>query len=181
MEFQMKSAHFVLPAVQSAIDSMVATSQHTIDGAKRDMRVAKSVKTQKILATFGAMAAHVGGKLSAYIGQRYVAGYWQGLEYVPSICVPRVDATIRIRDLDSFKDDNLVSLLEALDNMGLEVETKDYAGNESPNREFRYATDDYHLTVDAWVKSDSPYCKRVKTGETVRTVVDETWGIECNE
>jgi hypothetical protein len=181
MEFQMKSAHFVLPAVQSAIDSMVATSQHTIDGAKRDMKVAKSVKTQKILATFGAMAAHVGGKLSAYVGQRYIAGYYANHEYVPSTSVPRVDATIRIRDLDSFKDDNLVSLLEALDNMGLAVETKDYAGSESPNREFRYATDDYHLTVDAWVKSDSPYCKRVKTGETVRTVVDETWGIECNE
>jgi hypothetical protein len=181
MEFQMKSAPFILPAVQSAIDSMVATSQHTIDGAKRDMKVAKSVKTQKILATFGAMAAHVGGKLSAYIGQHYVEGYWQGLEYVPSVCVPRVDAMIRIRDLDSFKDDNLVSLLEALDNMGLEVKTKDYAGSESPNREFRYKTDDYHLTVDAWVKSDSPYCKRVKTGSTVRTVVDETWSIECNE
>jgi len=177
----MKSAHFILPTVQSAIDSMIATSQHTIDGAKRDMKVAKSVKTQKILATFGAMAAHVGGKLSAYIGQHYVEGYWQGLEYVPSVCVPRVDAMIRIRDLDSFKDDNLVSLLEALDNMGLEVKTKDYAGSESPNREFRYKTDDYHLTVDAWVKSDSPYCKRVKTGSTVRTVVDETWSIECNE
>ena len=177
----MKSAPFILPAVQSAIDSMVATSQHTIDGAKRDMKVAKSVKTQKILATFGAMAAHVGGKLSAYIGQHYVEGYWQGLEYVPSVCVPRDDATIRNLDLDSFKDDNLVSLLEALDNMGLEVETKDYAGSESPNREFRYKTDDYHLTVDAWVKSDSPYCKRVKTGEKVRTVVDETWGIECSE
>ena len=177
----MKSAPFILPAVQSAIDSMVATSQHTIDGAKRDMKVAKSVKTQKILATFGAMAAHVGGKLSAYVGQRYIAGYYANHEYVPSTSVSRVDATIRIRDLDSFKDDNLVSLLEALDNMGLEVETKDYAGNESPNREFRYATDDYHLTVDAWVKSDSPYCKRVKTGETVRTVVHEEWKLECNE
>ena len=177
----MKSAHFVLPAVQSAIDSMVASSQHTIDGAKREMKVAKSVKTQKILATFGAMAAHVGGKLSAYIGQRYIAGYYTNHEYVPSTSVSRVDATIRIRDLDSFKDDNLVSLLEALDNMGLAVETKDYAGSESPNREFRYATDDYHLTVDAWVKSDSPFCKRVKTGETVRTVVHEEWKLECNE
>jgi hypothetical protein len=177
----MKSAHFVLPAVQSAIDSMVATSQQTIDGAKRDMKIAKSVKTQKILATFGAMAAHVGGKLSAYVGQRYVAGYYENHEYVPSTSVPRVNATIRIRDLDSFKDDNLVSLLEALDNMGLAVETKDYAGSESPNREFRYATDDYHLTVDAWVKSDSPYCKRVKTGESVRTIVDEQWVLECNE
>ena len=177
----MKQAPFILPAVQSAIDSMVATSQQTIDGAKRDMKVAKSVKTQKILATFGAMAAHVGGKLSAYIGQRYVAGYYANYEYVPSTSIPRVSATIRIRDLDSFKDDNLVSLLEALDNMGLEVETKDYAGSESPNREFRYETDDYRLTVDAWVKSDSPFCKRVKVGETSRTIVDEEWKLECNE
>jgi hypothetical protein len=177
----MKSAQFVLPSVQSAIDSMVETSQHTIDNAKREMKVAKSAKTQKILATFGAMAAHVGGKLSAYVGHRCEAGYWQGLEYVPSVNVPRVSATIRIRDLDSFKDDNLVSLLEALDNMGLAVATQDYTHSESPNREFRYETDDYRLTVDAWVKSDSPLCKRVKTGETVRTVVDEQWKIECNE
>ena len=177
----MKTAHFVLPTVQYAIDSMVETSQNTIDNAKREMKVAKSVKTQKILATFGAMAAHVGGKLSAYVGQCYVAGYYENHAYVPSTSVPRVNATIRIRDLDSFKDDNLVSLLEALDNMGLAVETKDYAISESPNREFRYATDDYHLTVDAWVKSDSPFCKRVKTGETVRTVVDEQWVLECNE
>jgi hypothetical protein len=177
----MKSAQFVLPSVQSAIDSMVDASQHTIDNAKREMKVAKSAKTQKILATFGAMAAHVGGKLSAYVGHRCEAGYWQGLEYVPSVNVPRVSATIRIRDLDSFKDDNLVSLLEALDNMGLAVATQDYTHSESPNREFRYETDDYRLTVDAWVKSDSPLCKRVKTGETVRTVVDEQWKIECNE
>jgi len=160
---------------------MVETSQHTIETAKREMKVAKSAKTQKILATFGAMAAHVGGKLSAYIGHRCEAGYWQGFEYVPSVNVPRVSATIRIRDLDSFKDDNLVSLLEALDNMGLAVATQDYTHSESPNREFRYETDDYRLTVDAWVKSDSPYCKRVKTGELVRTVVDEQWKIECNE
>jgi len=177
----MKAAQFVLPSVQSAIDSMVETSQHTIGNAKREMKVAKSAKTQKILATFGAMAAHVGGKLSAYIGHRCEAGYWQGLEYVPSVNVPRVSATIRIRDLDSFKDDSLVSLLEALDNMGLAVETQDYTHSESPNREFRYETNDYRLTVDAWVKSDSPLCKRVKTGETVRTVIDEQWQIECNE
>ena len=177
----MKSAHFVLPSVQAAIDSMVETSQHTIETAKSEMKVAKSVKTQKILATFGAMAAHVGGKLSAYIGHRHDAGYWKALEYFPSVNVPRVSATIRIRDLDSFKDDNLVSLLEALDNMGLAVETKDYAHTESPNREFRYETDDYRLTVDAWVKSDSPYCKRIKTGESVRTVIDEQWVLECNE
>ena len=177
----MKTAHFVLPTVQSAIDSMVETSQHTIDNAKREMKVAKSVKTQKILAMFGAMAAHVGGRLSAYIGHRCEAGYWRGVNYIPSTNVPRVSATIRLRDLDSFKDDNLVSLLEALDDMGLAVETKDYAHTESPNREFRFETNDYRLTVDAWVKSDSPYCKRVKTGESVRTIVDEQWQIECNE
>jgi hypothetical protein len=177
----MKSAHFVLPTVQSAIDSMVTSEQNTIKAAKNNMKVAKSAKTQKHLAMFGAMAAHVGGKLSAYMGARYVEGYWKQHVYVPSVGVPRVNATIRIRDLDSFKDEKLVSLLTAIDDMGLAAETQDYTHSESPNREFRYVTNDYHLTVDAWVKSDSPYCKRVKTGESVRTIVDEQWQIECNE
>ena len=176
----MKSAHFVLPCVQDTIDSMTNHAQHAIDSGKRDLRYATSIKTRKTLTMFGTMAVNYGADLSAWVGIRHVDGSWKDGEYTKGYSAPRMNATIRFNDLDSFKDENLMGLLEALDGMGLKVESRDYTYSESPNREFLFETDDYRLRVDAWVKSDSPFCRRVKTGETVKTVVEETWDIECD-
>jgi len=176
----MESAPFILPAVQDAIDSMIGSAQHYIDVGRRDMEHIYSMTTQHHLATFGAMAESVGGKFSAYVGSRFVAGYYEGEDWISSQTVPRVQITIRLLQLDSFKDDKLVTLLEAIDSMGLKAETHDYTSSESPNRDFRFETDEYQLSVDAWVRSDSELCRRVKIGETIKTVVEEEWALQCD-
>jgi hypothetical protein len=180
MEFQMKSAHFVLPCVQQSIEYMTNAAERTLESAKRDLKYATSAKTRKLLTTFGAMAVNYGAELSAWIGMRPVASRYENGEYIKGYLVPRMNVTIRFDELDSFKHDKLMELLEVLDGMGLKVETQDYTHSESPNREFAFETDDYRLRIDAWVKSDSPFCRRVKTGETVETVVKETWDIQCD-
>jgi hypothetical protein len=167
--------------VQDVIDGMVEHAQHYIDLAKRDLDHIYSITTQQHLATFGEMAVRFGGMLSAYVGAQFVCGYRDAEgEYVNSTTKSRIQITIRLRELDSFKDENLAGLLEAIDGMGLEAETRDYTGSESPNREFRFEANDYKLVVDAWVRSDSSSCRRVKTGETVKTVVEEQWSLECD-
>ena len=176
----MKQALFVLPCVEETIASMTRAAEHSLTSAKRDMKYVKSAKTQKILMTFGAMAVNYGATLTAWVGIRHVNGQWKNNEYIKGYTLSRMNATIRFDELDTFKDEKLMGLLEVLDNMGLKVETQDYTGGESPNREFLFNTDDYNLRVDAWVKSNSPFCRRVKTGETVKTIVDETWEIECD-
>ena len=177
----MKSALFTLPVVQDANNGMIKYAQQQIANGKRDLKFINSAKTKKNLTMFGVLAMNVDGKFSAYVGFNQVYGDWENGVYTPGYTTPRLNATIRIRDLESFKDARLIRILEALDDMGLNVETQDYANNDSPNREFRFETDDYHLTIDAYAKSDSPFCKRVKVGETSRTIVDEEWKLECNE
>jgi hypothetical protein len=167
--------------VQDVIDGMVETAQHYMDVAKRDMDHIYSITTQQNLAMFGEMAEKFGGMLSAFVGAHFVCGFRDADgNYVNSTTASRVQITIRFRDLESFKDEKLISILETIDTMGLEAETRDYTGSESPNREFRFETNDYRLVVDAWVKSDSPLCRRIKTGETIKTVVEEKWDIECD-
>jgi hypothetical protein len=177
----MKSALFTLPVVQDANNGMIKYAQQQIANGKRDLKFINSAKTKKNLTMFGVLAMNVDGKFSAYVGFNQVYGDWENGVYTPGYTTPRLNATIRIRDLESFKDARLIRILEALDDMGLNVETQDYANNDSPNREFRFETDDYQLTIDAYVKSDSPFCKRVKVSETTRTIVDEEWKLECNE
>lgn len=167
--------------VQEVINNMVEHAQHYIDLAKRDLDHIYSITTQQHLATFGEMAERFGGMLSAYVGAQYVCGYRDANgDYVNSTTKSRIQITIRLRELDSFKDEKLVGLLEAIDQMELQAETRDYTHTESPNREFRFEANDYKLVVDAWVRSDSASCRRVKTGETIKTVVEEQWSLECD-
>ena len=177
----MKSALFTLPVVQDANNGMVKYAQEQIKNGKRDLKYINSAKTKKNLTMFGVLAMNVDGKFSAYVGFKQVYGGWENGVYTPGYTTPRLNATIRIREMESFKDARLIRILEALDDMGLNVETRDYANCESPNREFTFETDDFQLTIDAYVKLDSPFCKRVKVGETTRTIVDEEWKLECNE
>jgi hypothetical protein len=176
----MKKALFVLPAAEAAQTHMVQAATRQITEAKRKLRFARSVKTIKLLNMFSSMAATCGGDLTAYVGAHYVNGQWKNGNWINGYDKPAVQARIRIRDLDSFKDDRLVGLLGMIEASGLEGLSRDYTHSEEPNRDYAYETDDFTLIVDARVKSDSASCRRVKTGETTRMVVDEEWKIECD-
>ena len=79
--------------------------------------------------------------------------------------------------LESFKDMRLEMVLNALENIKtVEVRTSDWPN--SINRDFHYRVDDIHVTIAAYVKEDSPTCRKVLVG--TETVQKETWEIRCD-
>jgi hypothetical protein len=90
---------------------------------------------------------------------------------------------LTIRDLDSFKSPKLTKVLEKF--MGDEWKSRvnDYP-NETPNKDFHFEKQvgDFaiHVSVYAYVKSDSPLCRIVVTGMTERVVREETKEIVCS-
>ena len=176
----MKKALFVLPSVAAVQSTMINAATRQVDEGKRQLRFARSVKTTNVLTMFGTIAASCGGELAAHVGRHYVTGKWENGNYFTGYNKDAVHARIRLRDLDSFKDERLVSVLEMLESKGWTGSSHDFAFSEQPNRDYVYDTGNWTLTIDARVKSDSESCRRVKTGETIRTVVDEEWKIECD-
>ena len=79
-------------------------------------------------------------------------------------------------ELDSFKDMRLEMVLNALENIKTsEVRTSDWP--DSLNRDFHYRVDDIHVTVAAYVKNNSPTCRKVLVGTEL--VTKEKWEIRC--
>ena len=78
--------------------------------------------------------------------------------------------------LESFKDMRLEMVLNALENIKTdEGRTSDWPN--SMNRDFHYRVDDIHVTVAAYVKEDSPTCRKVLVG--TENVQKEIWEIRC--
>lgn len=74
--------------------------------------------------------------------------------------------SIRMYDLDSLKQRELVWAIEHLtnevDKLNGTVKTTDYA--EAVNRDFRFETDKWAALITAYVRSDSPVCRKVVVG-----------------
>ena len=78
----------------------------------------------------------------------------------------RPNISIRMYNLDSLKQRELVWAIEHLTNEADKLEgtisTADYA--ESVNRDFRFDTDKWNALITAYVRSDSPVCRKVVVG-----------------
>jgi hypothetical protein len=91
---------------------------------------------------------------------------------------------MHLRRLDGFKDDLLIKTIVAINDYAMDngykvfVENDEYAS--SLNRDYRfhlsktdYSWDSYlDISISAYVRDDSPTCKKVKIGEEV-SVVDK--------
>jgi hypothetical protein len=79
-------------------------------------------------------------------------------------------------DLDSFKDERLMKVLgylsETMDNMN----TQDWA--QSVNRDYRFKSATYSGAISAYVREDSPTCRKVLVGTELQTV--EKYEIVCD-
>lgn len=93
--------------------------------------------------------------------------------------------SVIVRDLDSFKDKQLTSVLERF--LDWNATISEYTNNV-PNKDFRFdkkCNDDkagefeISVAVYAYVKSDSPLCRIVVTGVTEEIVRKETKQIVC--
>jgi hypothetical protein len=73
---------------------------------------------------------------------------------------------VSMYNLDSFKQSQLVSVLEYMNDKTAEldgsVECEDYAA--SINRDFRFTTTKWTASISAYVKNDSPTCRKVVVG-----------------
>lgn len=86
------------------------------------------------------------------------------------------DVHITLDKLPSFKCMELEMVLNALENMGDAVSTKDYA--ECLNRDFTYKVNGVDVYVAAYVKAESETCKRVAVSTEIQEIVK--YEIQCS-
>ena len=85
---------------------------------------------------------------------------------------------VTLEDLESFKDDRLVSRLWYLSNLDGVREPKSSDWAMSLNRDYRFDFDGFSVTISAYVKSDSPTCRKVVVGS--KTEVINEYKIVCD-
>lgn len=78
--------------------------------------------------------------------------------------------------LDSFKDERLTGLLERLMDYNGNPEVHEYA--DALNKDFHFKLDDVTIRVCAYVKTDSPTCRRVQVD--TKTVEQPVYKILCD-
>jgi hypothetical protein len=79
---------------------------------------------------------------------------------------PTID--ISMNKLESFKDIQLTTLLDFFTSQTEKVSTKDWANYL--NRDYTFELEDVIVTISAYVRSDSPTCRKVQTGVKIEEV-----------
>jgi len=81
----------------------------------------------------------------------------------------RIHFNVYMRELDSFKDERLLYILNnAIETISDKVREQDYA--QYDHKEYYITTDDVNICITAYVKEDSPTCKKIMTGMEVKEV-----------
>jgi hypothetical protein len=83
---------------------------------------------------------------------------------------------ITYRSLPDFKCLKMESALWWLESIGTLVRSTDYPDNL--NKEFSYDVDDARVTINAYVRPDSPTCRKVPVG--TETVTKTKYEIQCD-
>lgn len=136
------------------IDAAVQSIDSDIRFMKERRAVLKSGKVRTMLSKLlQPLIYAVGDKGNVYIGISYGK---------PEINIP-------MYDLDSLKQRELIWALDYLtietDKLDGRIKTQDYAA--AINRDFVFTTDKWEARVMAYVKSDSPTCRKVIIGTEV--------------
>lgn len=87
---------------------------------------------------------------------------------------PRI--SLNLYDLEGFKSLRLEAVLWLLEEIGTLVEQKEYAS--CMNRDYKYAVDGYCVHLSAYVKDDSPTCRKIVVG--TETVTKPKYAIQCD-
>ena len=95
----------------------------------------------------------------------------------------RIQFVVYMHDLDSFKDERLTSTISsAMELIGDKVKETDFAQYE--HKEYRistnniYAVEQAELQINAYVKTDSPTCRKIQIGTEIKAV--PKYKFECN-
>ena len=133
------------------LDEAVQSIDADIRHMKERRAVLKTGKTRNMMAKFLQPLIYAVGEAG-----RVVVQVWCGKP-----CI-----VVHMHHLDSLKQRELVWALEYLtvetDKVGGKMKTQDYA--EAVNRDFIFSTDKWEARIVAYVKSDSPTCRKVVIG-----------------
>jgi hypothetical protein len=97
------------------------------------------------------------------------------LSVTMSCGAPRINVTLN--KLDSFKDEDLTTLLAYLVN-NTEAEVTEEAWPQFHNKDYHAVVNGAHVTIRAYVRSDSPTCRRVQVGTQLKE--EPVWELHCN-
>lgn len=75
---------------------------------------------------------------------------------------------VNLNALESFKDSQLLGLLEFFSGKTEKVTTRDWP--QYLNRDFSFELDDVVVDISAYVRTDSPTCRKVQTGVKIEEV-----------
>ena len=75
---------------------------------------------------------------------------------------------VNMRDLESFKDAKLIAVLDYLSDLTETARSKDWA--EYLNIDYRFESNAVNVYLGAYVKEDSPTCRKVLVGTELQTV-----------
>lgn len=113
---------------------------------------------------------------------RWLSVGWESKpESVGSGGAETITLSMSMHDLDGLKSKQLCDVLERLVDADA-VETKDYASSLNRDYEFWFRLPDIWMRVRicAYVRSDSPTCRKVLVGTEERVVREEKFEIVCN-
>ena len=75
---------------------------------------------------------------------------------------------VNLNALESFKDTQLIGLLEFFSSKTNKATTRDWP--QYLNRDYTFELDDVLVNISAYVRTDSPTCRKVQTGVTIEEV-----------
>ena len=75
---------------------------------------------------------------------------------------------VNLNALESFKDTQLMGLLEFFSSKTEKVTTRDWP--QYLNRDYTFELDDVLVNISAYVRTDSPTCRKVQTGVKIEEV-----------
>lgn len=135
-------------SIKSALVEAKQDSRSCLERAKKLKQASKKIKVD-YSAAFKSLDLSVH---SLHVGASY---------YKPTIYVS-------LNKLDGFKDPVLEALLEFFTAKTENITTKDWP--QYLNRDYNFELDDVIVGISAFVRTDSPTCRKVQTGTKVEEV-----------
>jgi DNA-binding protein YbaB len=149
--------------VNPLINAVNESIRESRDNAHRMQQRAKELEAQRMLirAKFSAMLKDFN------TAKHYVSVSMSG--QTPLI-------SITLNKLDSFKDTDLTSLLEFLISKNAEI--KEEAWPQFHNKDYHAEVEEARVAIHAYVRSDSPTCRRVQVGTQLKE--EPVWELHCS-
>jgi|APGre2960657373_1045057.scaffolds.fasta_scaffold185934_1 methyl coenzyme M reductase subunit D len=135
----------------SALNSALDDRQKSVNEMRNNINEVKSKKLE-LRVKYGRLFTDLPGSFSI------------------SLSCEKPVAYVSMRRLESFKDARLTDFLDKLVAMDGEMSSTDYAS--IMNRSFTCNFSDFQVYVDAYVKDDSPTCRKVVIGTKIEEVLE---------